>query len=332
MKIAFFGTKNYDKKYFGEISKKFNHEIEYLKPRLSPKTALMLSNDKFDAVCVFVNDDVCRETIEVLAKEGIKYILLRCAGFNNVDLIAAKEYNIKVARVPSYSPEAVAEHAMTLAMAANRRIHKAYNKVRDNDYSLVGLSGKNLFEKTAGIVGTGKIGLAMIRLCKGFGMDVIAFDPYPNYEIAKEMGFDYVCFDELLERSHLISLHCPLFDKTKHMINKYTINQMKQGVILVNTSRGGLIDTEDLIDGIKANKFHAVALDVYEEESGLVFDDLSDTILEHTTTARLLSFPNVILTSHQGFFTEEALESIAQTTLENANTFETNTTCMNIVE
>lgn len=330
MKIAFFGTKEYDKKYFGKISENFLHQIDFKKPRLSEETAILA--DGYDAVCVFVNDDVNSRTIELLANGGVKYILLRCAGFNNVDLSTAEKYGIKVARVPSYSPEAVAEHAMTLAMSANRRIHKAYNKVRDNDYSLVGLSGKNLFEKTAGIIGTGKIGLAMIRLCKGFGMNVMAYDAYPNKDMEEEMGFKYVNLDELLENSDLISLHCPLFDSTRHMINKNTINQMKQGVILVNTSRGGLIDTEDLINGIKANKFHAVALDVYEEESGLVFDNLSDTILEHTTTARLLSFPNVILTSHQGFFTEEALESIAETTLQNADALEKGNDCTNIVK
>lgn len=327
MKIAFFGTKPYDERYFGEIETK--HEIKFFKPRLSPETAIMAQG--YDAVCAFVNDNVGTQTVELLGQEGIKYILLRCAGFNNVDLEAAKKYGIKVARVPSYSPEAVAEHAMTLAMAANRRIHKAYNKVRDNDYSLIGLSGKNLYGKTAGIIGSGKIGLAMIRICKGFGMNVIAYDSYPNEKMAKEIGFEYVTFDELLSQSDLISLHCPLFDSNKHLINKDTIAKMKNGVILVNTSRGGLINTEDLINGIKANKFHAVALDVYEEENGLVFDNLSDTILEHTTTARLLSFPNVILTSHQGFFTEEALEAIAQTTLENATLLENGQDCPNLV-
>lgn len=329
MKIAFFGTKPYDKEYFGEISKNYSHQIDFKKPRLSDETAIMATG--YEAVCVFVNDDVNQKAIEILAKEGVKFILLRCAGFNNVDLETAKKYNMKVVRVPSYSPEAVAEHAMTLAMAANRKIHKAYNKVRDNDYSLVGLSGKNLYGKVAGIIGTGKIGLSMIRLCKGFGMKVLAYDVYKNYKMSENIGFDYVCLDELLERSDLISLHCPLVDENKHMINKDTILQMKKGVILVNTSRGGLINTEDLINGIKNNYFHAVALDVYEEENGLVFDDFSDTILEHTTTARLLSFPNVILTSHQGFFTEEAMESIAETTLNNATELEKGLSCENLV-
>lgn len=327
MKIAFFGTKPYDKTYF---SRETTHKITFFKPKLSPETAIMATG--YDAVCAFVNDDLCKETIDILANKNIKYILLRCAGYNNVDLKATEEHGIIVVRVPSYSPEAVAEHAMTLAMAANRRIHKAYNKVRDNDYSLVGLSGLNLFEKTAGIIGTGKIGIAMIRICKGFGMNVIAHDPYPNEELAKNVGFEYKSLDEVLAESDLISIHCPLFDSNKHMINKDTIKKMKNGVILVNTSRGGLINTEDLIDGIKANKFHAVALDVYEEENGLVFDDHSDSILEHTTTARLLSFPNVILTSHQGFFTEEALSAIADTTLENATMLENGESCPNIIK
>lgn len=326
MKIAFFGTKEYDKKFFTEFNKE--HEIKYFRPKLSAETAIMATG--YDAVCVFVNDDLSKNTIIELSKANIKYILLRCAGFNNVDLEMAKKYNIKVASVPSYSPEAVAEHAISILMAANRRIHKAYNKVRDNDYSLVGLNGLNLYGKTAGIIGTGRIGAAMARICKGFGMCVIACDPYVNKELV-DIGVVYHDMDYLLANSDLISLHSPLMDSTKYMINKNTISKMKDGVMLVNTSRGGLINTEDLINGIKSNKFHCVALDVYEEENGLVFDDHSDSILEHTITARLLSFPNVILTSHQGFFTQEALESIAQTTLNNATDFEIYDDCVNLV-
>ena len=327
MKIAFFGTKPYDKKYFSKYENK--HEIKFFKPKLSSETSIMAAD--YDAVCVFVNDDVNKEVVSDLAKNGVKYILLRCAGFNNVDLEAAKENDITVARVPSYSPEAVAEHAIALVMASNRRLHKAYNKVRDNDYSLVGLSGVNLYNKTAGIIGSGKIGQAMARICKGFGMNVILFDPYPNEAISTQIGARYESLEYLLKNSDLISLHCPLTAENTHMINKDTISLMKDGVMLVNTSRGGLINTEDLINGIKQNKFHSVALDVYEEESGLVFDDFSDTILEHTTTARLLSFPNVILTSHQGFFTTEALEAIAETTIDNATKLENNEECENIV-
>lgn len=327
MKIAFFGTKDYDKKYFMDNEK---HIIKFLKPRLSPETAILAKG--YDGVCVFVNDDLSTETLNILKENGVKYILLRCAGYNNVDMNAANYFGLKVARVPSYSPEAVAEHAIAIALQANRRLHKAYNMVRDNNYSLVGLTGKNFFEKTVGVIGTGKIGQAFIRICKGFNMNVIAFDTYPNNEIANKLGFEYVTLDELLSKSDIISLHCPLTEDNTHLIDEDTIAQMKDGVILVNTSRGGLINTEDLIDGIKNNKFHAVALDVYEEENGLVFDDHSASILEHTTTARLLSFPNVVLTSHQGFFTEEALKAIAQTTLENATQLENGEDCLNLVE
>lgn len=326
MKIAFFGTKEYDKKYFEAMAGE--HEIKFLRPKLSPDTAML--SEGYDAVCAFVNDDLGEETLRGLG-HTVKYILLRCAGFNNVDLEVAKELGITVARVPAYSPEAVAEHAMTLAMAANRRIHKAYNKVRDNDYSLVGLSGTNFYGKTAGIIGTGKIGQAMIRICKGFGMNIVAHDPYPNIELAEKLGFEYKTLEELLHVSDLISLHCPLTKDNTHLINAFTIAQMKNNVILVNTSRGGLINTEDLIAGIKAGKFHAVGLDVYEEENGLVFDDKSHEILEHTVTARLLSFPNVILTSHQGFLTSEALESIAEVTLDNATKLENREECKNLV-
>ncbi|MEF2733925.1 MAG: 2-hydroxyacid dehydrogenase, partial [Blautia sp.] len=244
----------------------------------------------------------------------------RCAGFNNVDLEKAAAYGIKVMRVPGYSPEAVAEHAMALALTANRRIHKAYVKVRENDFSLGGLMGMNFYQKTAGIVGTGKIGAAMAKICRGFGMKVIAYDVYQNPELADFV--EYVTLDELLASSDLISLHCPLMDNTYHLINRETIAKMKDGVILVNTSRGGLVKTDDLIEGIRARKFFGVGLDVYEEETKNVFEDRSDEILEHSTTARLLSFPNVMITSHQGFFTEEALAAICKTTLDNAVAFE----------
>lgn len=257
--------------------------------------------------------------MDALHEAGVKLVLMRCAGFNNVDLEKAEAYGIKVMRVPGYSPEAVAEHAMALALAANRRIHKAYVKVRENDFSLGGLMGMNFYEKTAGIVGTGKIGAAMARICRGFGMKVIAYDVYENPDLKEFVT--YVSLDELLATSDLISLHCPLMDNTYHLINKDTIAKMKDGVILVNTSRGGLVKTNDLIEGIRARKFYAVGLDVYEEETKNVFEDRSDEILEHSTTARLLSFPNVMITSHQGFFTEEALAAISQTTLDNAMAF-----------
>ena len=318
MKILFYDTKNYDKESFDKQLKNYpGIEMDYLKTDLTPKTAPLAKG--FDAVCAFVSSDVGTETVEKLQEAGVKLILMRCAGFNNVDLEKAAQYQIKVMRVPGYSPEAVAEHAMALALGVTRRLHKAYVKVRENDFSLGGLMGFNFYQKTAGIVGTGKIGAAMARICRGFGMKVIAYDVYKNLDLD---FVEYVSLYELLQTSDLISLHCPLMDDTYHLINKETIVKMKDGVVLVNTSRGGLVKTADLIEGIRARKFFGVGLDVYEEETKNVFEDRSDEILEHSTTARLLSFPNVMITSHQGFFTEEALAAISQTTLDNAVAFE----------
>ena len=315
MKILFYDTKSYDKNSFEKESANYpNIEIDYLKTDLVPKTAPLAEG--FDAVCAFVSSDVGADTLKILHDKGIHLVLLRCAGFNNVDLEKARQLNIRIMRVPGYSPEAVAEHAMALALACNRRLYKAYNKVRENDFSLNGLMGFNFYQKTAGIIGTGKIGAAMCRICHGFGMKVIAYDVYEN---ASLKGFvTYVSLEELLAFSDLISLHCPLMDTTYHMINIDTIRKMKDGVMLVNTSRGALVKTDDLIEGIRMHKFSGVGLDVYEEETLNVFEDRSDEILEHSTTARLLSFPNVMITSHQGFFTNEALSAIARTTLQNA--------------
>lgn len=318
MKILFYDTKEYDRTSFDRQLENYSGiTIDYLKTDLSPTTAKLAKG--YDAVCAFVSSDIGTETIEELHCCGISLILKRCAGFNNVDLKQAQKYGIKIFRVPGYSPEAVAEHAMALALAVNRRLHKAYVKVRENDFSLGGLLGFNFSQKTAGIVGTGKIGAAMAKICHGFGMRVFAYDVYHN----PELDFaEYVSLDVLLQRSDLISLHCPLTDETYHLINRDTIQKMKDGVILVNTSRGGLVKTQDLIEGIRARKFFGVGLDVYEEETNNVFEDRSDEILEHSITARLLSFPNVMITSHQGFFTQEALAAISQTTLENALIFE----------
>ncbi|MDO4324377.1 MAG: 2-hydroxyacid dehydrogenase [Lachnospiraceae bacterium] len=319
MKILFFGAKSYDEKYFKECLKQEKYggiEVNFIEPDLTPNTAVLANG--YDAVCAFVNMDLSDQTIRTLNECGVKLILMRCAGYNNVDLGEAEKYGIRVAHVPSYSPESVAEHAMALVLTACRRTHKAYIKVRENNYSLVGLMGVSLHGRTAGIVGTGRIGAAMARICHGFGMKVIAYDMYPN----KSLDFvTYVDLDTLLAESDLISLHCPLTEESYHMINIDTINKMKDGVILVNTSRGGLIKTMDLVQGIRENKFFAVGLDVYEEENGQVYEDKSDEILQHSTVARLLSFPNVMVTSHQGFFTEEALQAISETTLENALAF-----------
>ncbi|MDD3277896.1 MAG: 2-hydroxyacid dehydrogenase [Lachnospiraceae bacterium] len=318
MRILFYDTKTYDKESFTETREKMERkaelQIDYLKTDLAPATAQLAKG--YDAVCAFVNSDVSGVTVRRLAENGVKRILMRSAGFNNVDLEEAKSCGIHVYRVPGYSPEAVAEHAMALALGVNRHLHKAYVKVRENDFSLSGLMGIDLHGKTAGIVGTGKIGAAMARICYGFGMKVLAYDLYQNPML--EGMVSYVDFETLLASSDLISLHCPLLDDTYHLIRKETIDQMKEGVIFVNTSRGALVDTEDLIEGIRARKFFGVALDVYEEETPNVFEDRSEDIMEHSVTARLLSFPNVIITSHQGFFTKEALDAIAAVTLDNA--------------
>ncbi|MDD2958365.1 MAG: 2-hydroxyacid dehydrogenase [Lachnospiraceae bacterium] len=317
MRITFFATKSYDKDSFHKIKKNYPElELEYWETELSPKTASYVTDS--EAVCAFVSSDVGAEVLKVLSERGVKLVLMRCAGFNNVDLDAATKYGIKVMRVPGYSPEAVAEHAMALAMAVNRHLHKAYIRVRENNYSLQGLVGVNFYGKVAGIIGTGKIGAAMARICHGYGMKVIAYDMYQN----PDLDFvEYVELDELLGKSDLISLHCPLMDSTYHMINLETINKMKDGVILINTSRGGLVKTDDLISGIREHKFFGVGLDVYEEETKNVFENHEDEILMHSTTARLLSFPNVIVTSHQGFFTEEALGAISEITMNNAAAF-----------
>ena len=314
MKILFYDTKSYDKDSFEQQRRNFSDiQIDYLKADLAPDTAPLARG--YDAVCAFVNSNIGTETVQTLHECGVRGILMRCAGFNNVDMETAQQCGIKVLRVPGYSPEAVAEYAIGLALVACRRMHKAYVRVRENDFSLNGLMGYNFYQKTAGIIGTGRIGAAMARICQGFGMRVAGYDTYQN----PDLDFvEYLPLNQLLEQSDLISLHCPLTEETYHMINSRTIRKMKDGVVLVNTSRGGLVKTEDLIAGIRARKFFAVGLDVYEEETKNVYEDRSDEILEHSVTARLLSFPNVVITSHQGFFTREALCAISRTTLENA--------------
>ncbi len=317
MKILFYGAKPYDMESFDSMLPAYpGLELKYIEANLLPETAPLARG--YEAVCAFVNADLGGAVIDTLAECGVGVILMRCAGYNNVDLKAAARHGIPVLRVPGYSPEAVAEHAMALALTANRHTHKAYIKCRENNFALTGLTGVNLHGKTAGIVGTGQIGLAMARICRGFGMEVLAYDPRPKAELD---WLTYVSLEQLLRRSDLVSLHCPLTPETRHLINARSIAEMKDGVILVNTSRGGLICTEDLIAGIRDHKFFAVGLDVYEEETDYVFEDLSGSILQTSTVQRLLSFPNVVLTSHQGFLTQEALESIARTTLENAQSF-----------
>lgn len=318
MKILFYDTKPYDKESFSAMLKNYeNIKIDFLNTDISKQTVNLSKG--YDAVCVFVASNVSKEIVEKLSKYGVKLILLRCAGFNNIDLEAAAKKEMTVMRVPSYSPEAVAEHALALAFAVNRHIHKAYIKVRENNFSLVGLCGFNFHGKTAGIIGTGRIGAVMAKNCHAIGMNVIAYDKKKN----EKLDFaKYVSLDELFEKSDLISLHCPLTTETYHLIDINAIEKMKDNVILVNTSRGALISTQDLIKGIRQHKFSGVGLDVYEEESENVFENREDDILESSVTARLLSFPNVIVTSHQGFLTHEALEAICKTTLQNAESFE----------
>lgn len=314
MKIVFYNTENYDKESFDKALVRYPEiTVEYEEVDVSERTTVLAKGA--DAICAFVNSDLSAPVLRRLCAEGVRCILLRCAGFNNVDLGAAKECGITVLRVPGYSPEAVAEHAMALALGVNRHLHKSYIRVRENNFSLVGLTGINFYGKTAGIIGTGKIGAAMCRLCYGFGIRVIAYDMYPN----KALDYvEYMSLEQVLKNSDLLSLHCPLTEESYHLINKDTIAIMKDNVILVNTSRGALVDTNDLIQGIRDHKFFGVGLDVYEEEGDNVFENREDQVLKHSTTARLLSFPNVIVTSHQGFLTEEALGAISEVTLQNA--------------
>lgn len=318
MKILFYDAKKYDVDSFEKVRENFpDIQVEYLEADINKKTAVLAKG--YDAICAFVNADLSKEILQILSEQGVSLLLMRCAGFNNIDLEETRRLGMTVLRVPGYSPEAVAEQAMALALSVNRRIHKEYIKVRENNFSLEGLMGRNFYGKTAGIIGTGKIGAAMARICKGFGMKVIAYDKYPN----KNLDFiQYMELEDVLKNSDLVSLHCPLTVDNYHMINAKTISLMKDDVVFVNTSRGELVDTEDLIAGIRNHKFHGVGLDVYEEETDNVFENREQEIMEHSVTARLLSFPNVIVTSHQAFFTEEALSAISNTTLENALGYE----------
>lgn len=322
IKIAFFDSKDYDKQSFVDSNKNEEFEITYFETRLSEDTYKLAEGS--DVVCVFVNDDVNSVVIDKLHKMGVKLIALRCAGYNNVDIEHAFG-KIHVVRVPAYSPYAVAEHAIALLLTSIRRIHKAYIRTKDFNFSLNGLTGFDLHGKTVGVVGTGKIGRIFIDICRGFGMNVIAYDKFP----AKDSGIEYVSLDELWNRSDIISLHCPLTDESLHMINAESIEQMKKGVVIINTSRGALIDSEALVEGIKARHVGAACLDVYEEESNVFFHDYSNHIVNDDTLARLISMPNVIVTSHQAFLTNEALMNIADTTLNNVKEFFDKGTCTN---
>ena len=310
MKVAFFDTKSYDVPGFDHYAADSGLEIKYFETRLNEDTASLAAG--YDAVCVFVNDTVSAAVVDQLCQLGVKVLVLRCAGFNNVDMKACQG-RLPVYRVPAYSPYAVAEHAMALLLTINRRTHKAYIRTRDFNFSLQGLAGFDLHGKTVGIIGTGKIGRVFADICKGFGMKILAYDKYPN----PDSGLTYVDLPELFEQSDIISLHCPLTEETHHIIDAASIAKMKTGVTILNTSRGALINTEDLIAGIKNKKVGAACLDVYEEEGDFFYEDYSGHIVRDDKLVRLIAMPNVIVTSHQAFLTQEALDSIASTTVDN---------------
>ncbi len=314
MRIAVFSTKSYDKEYLNRFNEDAKHKLVYFEAPLNIDTANLTQG--FEGVCVFVNDKLDKSTIEAIATNGIRLIVLRCAGFNNVDLDAAKHHNISILRVPAYSPHAVAEHAVALILTLARKTHKAYNRIRENNFSLERLTGFNIHGKTVGVVGTGKIGEVFCRIMLGFGARVIAYDVVQSAELINA-GVEYTTPGELMKQSDIISLHCPLNEHTKYMINKDTISQMKKGVMLINTSRGGLINTRDVLVALKQEKIGNLGIDVYEQEEKLFFHDLSESIPEDEIIGRLISFPNVLITAHQGFFTHEALEQIAFTTITN---------------
>ena len=328
MKIAFFDTKIYDKPFFEKYGKEYSVEFKFYETKLNADTANLVKG--FDGVCAFVNDEINAEVIDNLCERGVKLVALRCAGFNNVDMKYA-EGKIRILRVPAYSPYAVAEHAMALLLTSVRRIHKAYIRSKEFNFSLSGLTGFDLYKKTVGVLGTGKIGKVFIDICKGFGMRVLAYDKYPDLSLEKEGKVEYVTLDELFSKSDVISLHCPLTEETYHVIDEKSIEKMKKGVVIINTSRGALVDSDALLNGIKTRKVGAACLDVYEEEADLFFEDNSGHILEDDTLARLISMPNVIVTSHQAFLTEEALENIAETTVKNIVEIEKHGKCANEV-
>ncbi len=317
-KIIFFDIKDYDKEFFKKYEKNYNFEMTFLKVRLTEETANLTKG--YDVVCGFANDNINKETIDIMVENGIKLLAMRCAGFNNVSLKDIHN-RFKVVRVPAYSPHAIAEYTVGLILAVNRKIHKAYVRTREGNFSINGLMGFDLDGKTAGIIGTGKIGQILIKILKGFEMKVIAYDLYPNQKAADELGFEYVSLDELYAKSDIISLNCPLTKDTQYMINRRSMLKMKDGIILVNTGRGQLIDSADLVEALKDKKIGAVALDVYEEEENYFFEDKSNQVIEDDILGRLLSFYNVLITSHQAYFTKEAVDAITVTTLNNIRDF-----------
>ncbi len=319
MKVVVFSTKSYDQDYLAKANMGHEHELVFLDAHLSSVTAPLAQGAR--AVCAFVNDHLDRDTLVVLKEAGVELVALRCAGFNNVDLVAADELGIQVARVPAYSPHAVAEHAVALLLSLNRKIPRAYSRVREGNFSLQGLVGFDLKGRTVGVIGTGKIGAIFGSILQGFGCNVIAYDKFENEE-CRARGITYVGLDELFSRSDIISLHCPLTPSTQHVIDERALGLMKEGVYIINTSRGALVDARALVKGLKSGRIGGLCLDVYEEEDELFFEDLSSTIIQDDVFMRLLTFPNVLVTAHQGFLTEEALQNIAFTTIQNISSFE----------
>ncbi len=319
MRTAVFSTKGYDRQFLDAANTSAGHELVFFEPRLGADTVRLAEG--FPAICAFVHDALDRACLETLAAGGLRLVALRSAGFNNVDLAAASELGIAVARVPAYSPNAVAEHAVALILAVNRRLHRAFLRVREGNFSLDGLLGFDLAGRTVGVVGTGRIGVVFARIMSGFGCRILASDPYPN-DAVKALGGEYVSNDRLFAESDIVALHAPLTRETYHLIDRDALAKMKRGVMIVNTSRGALVDTSAVIDALKDGKVGHLALDVYEEEADLFFEDLSGEVLQDDVFARLLTFPNVVVTAHQAFFTEDAMRGIAETTIANITAFE----------
>lgn len=329
MKVAVFNTKPYDRLFLEQANAKSKHDLLFLEPRLTRETAL-LANGK-EAVCAFVNDELKADVLLELAGQGIRLVALRCAGFNNVDVPAAHKLGMTVVRVPAYSPHAVAEHTVALMLALNRKIHRAYGRVRDGNFSLEGLMGFDLNGRTVGIIGTGKIGTLVAKIMGGFGCRLLAHDPFPNEECRK-MGVEYLEISRLLSESDIVTLHCPLSPETRHLINSHAVRRMKAGAMLLNTGRGALVDTRAVIEGLKSRQIGSLGLDVYEEEADLFFENLSNQVIQDDVFTRLLTFPNVIITGHQAFFTQQAMQNIAETTLANITAFESKSGPLNAVE
>jgi D-lactate dehydrogenase len=319
-KIAFFDAKSYDRETFGKVNSEYGYEIQYFKERLSMNTVSLTRGATI--VCIFVNAECDERVIERMKENGVKLIALRCAGFNNVDIHAAHKHGLRVVRVPAYSPHAVAEYAVTLMLALNRKVYRSVYRTREGNFRLGGLMGFDMYGKTAGIVGMGRIAKELIKILRGFGMNILAYDLYPDEAFAKEHQVKMVTLDELYEGSDIISLHCPLTEETKFIINNDSITKMKYGVMIINTGRGKLIKTEDLINGLRSHQVGSAALDVYEEEADYFYEDRSDRMIDDDKLALLLMMPNVIVTSHQAFFTREATRNIALTTLQNIRDFE----------